>query len=99
MSKEFTKRDGSKVVNWKDMKECDIEYGWQFKGFEDEDVKVAERCAYIQVRVRDSLCWGVLSWAVYNAAGLCFVWAVAFSGLALYLNIYALRMVGLAFSV
>ena len=56
MSKEFTKRDGSKVVNWKDMKECDIEYGWQFKGFEDEDVKVAERCACTQVRVRDCLC-------------------------------------------
>ena len=56
VSKEFTKRDGSKVVNWKDMKECDIEYGWQFKGFEDEDVKVAERCAYIQVRLRDSSC-------------------------------------------
>ena len=56
VSKEFTKRDGSKVVNWKDMKECDIEYGWQFKGFEDEDVKVAERCACTQVRVRDCLC-------------------------------------------
>lgn len=41
--KEFVKRDGGKVTTWKDMRDCDIEYGWQFKGFEDEDVKVAEK--------------------------------------------------------
>lgn len=39
----FTKTDGAKVTNWKDMKDCEIQYGWQFKGFEDEDIKVAER--------------------------------------------------------
>lgn len=43
IKKEFTTRDGGAVGNWKEMKDCDIEYGWQFKGFEDEDVKVAER--------------------------------------------------------
>jgi len=43
VKKEFVKRDGGAVGNWKDMKDCDIEYGWQFKGFEDEDVRVAER--------------------------------------------------------
>ena len=31
MRKEFVKRDGGKVTTWKDMRDCDIEYGWQFK--------------------------------------------------------------------
>ena len=31
IKKEFKKRDGGAVTNWKEMKECDVEYGWQFK--------------------------------------------------------------------
>ena len=31
MKKEFKKTDGGAVTNWKDMKDCEIEYGWQFK--------------------------------------------------------------------
>lgn len=39
----FSTRDGGKVNNWQDLKNCDIEYGWQFKDFPDEDIKVAQR--------------------------------------------------------
>ena len=31
VKKEFKKTDGGAVTNWKDMKDCEIEYGWQFK--------------------------------------------------------------------
>ena len=31
MKKEFKKTEGGAVTNWKGMKDCEIEYGWQFK--------------------------------------------------------------------
>jgi hypothetical protein len=36
-------RDGKTLGKWQDMKECDLEYGFQLKEFADEDIKVAER--------------------------------------------------------
>jgi len=36
---QFTTKDGAKLNNWKDMKECDLEYGFQMKDFPDEEVK------------------------------------------------------------
>jgi hypothetical protein len=36
-------RDGKTIGNWQDMKECDLEYGFQLKEFADEEVKVAEK--------------------------------------------------------
>ena len=41
--REFKTRDGGKVATWQDMKEVDLEYGWQFKEFPDEEVLVAEK--------------------------------------------------------
>jgi hypothetical protein len=35
---QFTTKDGAKLNNWKDMKECDLEYGFQMKDFPDEEV-------------------------------------------------------------
>jgi hypothetical protein len=36
-------RDGKTIGKWQDMKECDLEYGFQLKEFPDEEVKVAEK--------------------------------------------------------
>mmetsp|Transcript_20886 Transcript_20886/g.49685 ORF Transcript_20886/g.49685 Transcript_20886/m.49685 type:complete len:215 (-) Transcript_20886:32-676(-) len=41
--REFQTRDGGKVAKWQDMKLVDLEYGWQFKEFPDEEVTVAEK--------------------------------------------------------
>jgi hypothetical protein len=36
-------RDGKTIGKWQDMKECDLEYGFQLKEFADEEVQVAEK--------------------------------------------------------
>ena len=43
---QFTTKDGAKLNNWKDMKECDLEYGFQMKDFPDEEVKSHWPCRY-----------------------------------------------------
>ena len=36
-------RDGRNLGKWQDMKDCDLEYGFQVKEFADEEIRVAER--------------------------------------------------------
>lgn len=36
-------RDGKTLGKWQDLKECELEYGFQIKDFADEDIQVAEK--------------------------------------------------------
>uniref|UniRef100_A0A6U2FFE6 Uncharacterized protein n=1 Tax=Hemiselmis andersenii TaxID=464988 RepID=A0A6U2FFE6_HEMAN len=42
IKRQFTTTEGGKLNNWKDMKNCDLEYGFQMKDFPDEEVTLAE---------------------------------------------------------
>mmetsp|Transcript_4962 Transcript_4962/g.11896 ORF Transcript_4962/g.11896 Transcript_4962/m.11896 type:complete len:214 (-) Transcript_4962:74-715(-) len=42
IKRQFTTAEGKKPNNWKDMKNCDLEYGFQMKDFPDEEVTLAE---------------------------------------------------------
>lgn len=38
IKRQFITKEGAKLNNWKDMKECSLEYGYQMKEFPDEEV-------------------------------------------------------------
>ena len=43
INKEWKTKEGKSISNWQDLKNCDVEYGWNFKEYADEDINLAER--------------------------------------------------------